>query len=590
MTHSLRKLSTTRKIDQRRNRLKSRRWQPVALIALPGLVIVLSALDWIRDLLRSGFWADDFLSLTTYNDFHNIFNVKIDQGQYVLNVFWALGIWTFGSGSAIPYLLLNSAIFASGLLMWMLACRDSWPGTVGWWIAGLLLANGAWLPIPLWTSNVTHSTSFLGLGAAMLCHKRTLSAGKCRTTIYWSLAGAAAWVVVVACDPLYIGVVALGAYCGWGQRAHFRKMSASHWFGDFVLAWNILPPILYFLLIGYPEKTSSATYSGSGLRFIWSNLHFYHAEMASSLWVTAIYLLLIVVTTAAVAGSLRRHDYFPIACVGAGAIMVGIILTESHQRFLNYTVMPLLLILSSCAAGGTTWFRSRVRTQRNRRYFLRAVLVVPLLSLVLLYSSGNAARGYFNATPYGGALTTFRDEVSSLAPKGAELCIVLDLPPADAAELKAEMAGNYGFFVAPIGAAADYLEMTKSQCPPFVNAIVDVRLEVDGEFGAANGAMGEPLPVMKLVRPLNGATSLKGDQVIDAIASEYVGVARVEFRVTGGRLKGRLVGTATFTEYGWISSWNTTRVANGTYTLRSVAYNVSGGSRSSAALTVRVAN
>lgn len=64
------------------------------------------------------------------------------------------------------------------------------------------------------------------------------------------------------------------------------------------------------------------------------------------------------------------------------------------------------------------------------------------------------------------------------------------------------------------------------------------------------------------------------------------GVARVEFRVTGGGLASALVATATPTYHGWLVGWDTTTVADGSYSLQSVAYVAGGG----AAVPVTVDN
>ena len=79
--------------------------------------------------------------------------------------------------------------------------------------------------------------------------------------------------------------------------------------------------------------------------------------------------------------------------------------------------------------------------------------------------------------------------------------------------------------------------------------------------------------------PANGAT-LSGTAVLDATATGYFTVTKVEFYLTGG------ITTRHADRYGpgqapigWITRWNTTTVANGTYTLQSVAYDAGGTQR-----------
>jgi hypothetical protein len=51
-----------------------------------------------------------------------------------------------------------------------------------------------------------------------------------------------------------------------------------------------------------------------------------------------------------------------------------------------------------------------------------------------------------------------------------------------------------------------------------------------------------------------------------------------------------MIATATPTIYGWLASWSSTSVPNGTYTLQSVASYQGGVSGTSPGITVSVAN
>jgi hypothetical protein len=94
-------------------------------------------------------------------------------------------------------------------------------------------------------------------------------------------------------------------------------------------------------------------------------------------------------------------------------------------------------------------------------------------------------------------------------------------------------------------------------------------------------------PTTTVVLPANGAT-LSGTQVLDATASS--GVTGVQYELSGGNLTDSVIATATPTIYGWLASWNSTSVPNGTYTLQSVATFQGGVSGMSAALSITVAN
>ncbi len=51
-----------------------------------------------------------------------------------------------------------------------------------------------------------------------------------------------------------------------------------------------------------------------------------------------------------------------------------------------------------------------------------------------------------------------------------------------------------------------------------------------------------------------------------------------------------MIATATPTIYGWLATWNTTTVPNGTYSLQSVASYAGGVSAASASITITVTN
>ena len=96
-------------------------------------------------------------------------------------------------------------------------------------------------------------------------------------------------------------------------------------------------------------------------------------------------------------------------------------------------------------------------------------------------------------------------------------------------------------------------------------------------------------PTTTVILPSNGA-SVAGTSYLDALASDYGTLTKVEFHLTGGSLNKTLVATATPTIYGWLSAWDTTAVPNGTYVLQSEAYDAAGLSAYSSGVTVTVNN
>jgi hypothetical protein len=95
-------------------------------------------------------------------------------------------------------------------------------------------------------------------------------------------------------------------------------------------------------------------------------------------------------------------------------------------------------------------------------------------------------------------------------------------------------------------------------------------------------------PTTAVVAPTS-QEELTGSPTLVATASADLGVSGVTFRITG---QGRTIEQpAVAFSYGWACKWNTASLANGTYTLRSVAYeDESGQTTTSAAVVVRVNN
>jgi hypothetical protein len=116
----------------------------------------------------------------------------------------------------------------------------------------------------------------------------------------------------------------------------------------------------------------------------------------------------------------------------------------------------------------------------------------------------------------------------------------------------------------------------------------------DAHRYAREGLSVESRPVTRMVSPTNGAT-LKGKAWLTASAGVSIGAFafnanKVEFVATGGGLRDEKIGSARRTYIGFLYVWNTTTVPNGSYTLKSVAYNSNGKFAPSAGVVVMVRN
>ncbi|MGA3145967.1 MAG: Ig-like domain-containing protein [Acidimicrobiales bacterium] len=96
-------------------------------------------------------------------------------------------------------------------------------------------------------------------------------------------------------------------------------------------------------------------------------------------------------------------------------------------------------------------------------------------------------------------------------------------------------------------------------------------------------------PLTSVIIP-SAASSLTGTSGLIAKASDPYGIKQVVFILTGGTVHDMVIARAHKTIYGWAASWATSRVPNGTYTVRSVAYSEIGTSSHSVEVRVAVTN
>jgi hypothetical protein len=456
------------------------------LVALAALVIILSIMVWVTAVSRSGFWADDFFNITHYNQSLGDLSYHHNQGKYVINVFWALGTLAFGLGSVVPFLILNTLVFATGVVIWLwTGTRARWGITEAWWIGGLFAATAAWLPTALWSSNIVHSVAFLALGFGLLAHERCMKARTVRESTLWSLAGGAAWTLAVISDLLYLGLLVIAAYCAVHQLLKIRQLGvATIRAGLAVGSWNLLIPAIYFVGIAYPATTASSAYATNGFQFIRQNLHFYRESLAPTSLLAAVYITALVFGIVGGVLSIRRKDWFPLVILGAaGAVALGALI-QGQQRDIHYTAMPLLLTFSAVAAGARPLLfgRSTRVVQLRGAFFLAAIL-----ALFLLFRQGTNVRSYFVQSPYGDVygLTTFRSQVATLTPESGTICADLALNAQYQALFVASMSGEDGFLIPPISAARAYLVPAGESCPASMGAAhITVSLNSRADFVA----------------------------------------------------------------------------------------------------------
>ena len=226
-------------------------------------------------------------------------------------------------------------------------------------------------------------------------------------------------------------------------------------------------------------------------------------------------------------------------------------------------------------------------SNRSRSWLSLRVSVAALLAGLVV--------GLVAASP---ATATTRPTTSVLIPAtGAKLSgtsATLDATASNATSVEFWLfGGSYGYSGHLIGTAtaSAYGWLYSWNTTTVPNGSYALLSEAFGAGGSAFSAgvsitVSNPLTTSVLV-PASGAT-LSGVTTLDASASN---ATSVEFWLFGGSYgySGHLIGTATASAYGWVTSWNTTTVPNGSYALLSEALN-DGSSAFSAGVSITVSN
>ncbi|MGH9205913.1 MAG: Ig-like domain-containing protein, partial [Acidimicrobiales bacterium] len=135
------------------------------------------------------------------------------------------------------------------------------------------------------------------------------------------------------------------------------------------------------------------------------------------------------------------------------------------------------------------------------------------------------------------------------------------------------------------------LDRTDLVIAPNVAFTPRMTVPCDKLLGRTLSGRHPPLPDLHTVvlRPLDNAI-LSGSVFVTAGVSDNVPVTSVEIRLSEGSGSERSLGLTRLGPAGWLLTWNTAGVANGTYLLQSVAHDSAGVAAKSAWITVVVRN
>jgi hypothetical protein len=435
----------------------------LVLIAFPVYVLVAYFLVWCVGLGKAGFWADDFTNMHLYShSLGDLTNYDGNTGKYTINLFWGLMTTAFGSGSVVPYLVVDSLTLFAGLFLWFRwGVGRHWSATTAWWIAALTVGCGSLLEDALWSSNIVHSFGFLALGLGVTAHERCMRATTRRDAYIWSVGTGLCWTAAVMSNLIYLGLIVLGAYCAWLQLAKLRTLGVDVRRALSVLAgFAIVLPVVFVAAIAYPGTKTHGGYTNTGFGFIRDDLHYYREEFAPAGWLEGTYIGLATLELIGGLEALRRKDLFPLALLATGVAIAIPALMQSSQLYVHYMGMPLLMFFS-----GLGVLFERVRRSRPSWIVTGVLLAAAAFFLAIVFGQSDQFRYYFSTTPYGSTLRDFRNEVAAVEQPGAPLCLRLKMPSADQTLLEVEMGGTNGFAAEPIASGATYFLGSKQPCP-----------------------------------------------------------------------------------------------------------------------------
>lgn len=98
-------------------------------------------------------------------------------------------------------------------------------------------------------------------------------------------------------------------------------------------------------------------------------------------------------------------------------------------------------------------------------------------------------------------------------------------------------------------------------------------------------------PVTYVAAPSQNATVSGTSSALDAVASDGPGITKVQFVLNGGSVHNDIIATGALSWIGYLATWDTTSVPNGTYSLQSVATDAAGNiNYSDEVTTITVSN
>ena len=383
------------------------------------------------------------------------------------------------------------------------------------------------------------------------------------------------------------------------------------------------PTAVHYLLDAGYQPTSGYTSQGFQLTPA-SVLQRAGWELAWLGWIQSLVLGVAVVAALGVVVVRRRHlRIASLWMLAAWSVATFLILSTSSNQGTGFGVPVLVVVMIACAAVLGQLPRSALRAM--------VIVVVPVLAVGVGAQASSSANLWWPGPPYrldlqsgGGTVRTNIEQLTSQvvgAVGGARVLVARDDSVLNVNGLRWYSEHPDRIENPPTGPDGTRLSeqrldkvtmLITGDSPltfdPNVNrpALEEVAVR-DGfrpvrewkvgrestvvlwQHGGTSASLATQAPVTRVLHPGSGHT-VHGSTFLIASASDQVGVARVEFRITGPGLAHPEVIPAGSFSYGWLAAWDTTTVANGTYTVVSAATSLQKKTGVSAGVVVHVHN
>jgi hypothetical protein len=444
---------------------------------LTPLAFGISALGifvWLASMTKADFWADDFSNLTKYG--RTFGPILETDGKLIINLYWFVGSYFFGSGSVIPYLLLNFLVFVGSIfILTKAAISRGWHKNYTLLILTGLFGSGTIFAFLIWSSNIVHLASLFGLSCAIYIQEFARKAHSSRLTLLLASVIGFIWTFTTLSNPLYLAVIVLGLFFVHEQySAHLVSR-------DFklllkLLFLNLFLPIVGFVFLSYPRVTKQSAYDLSGNEFILDNIQFYITPLANIPYLLLLFTVFLIALGFALIIELKKRNFLPLILVSTALGVTYPILIQGQQRGIHYFSIPVILLVSSVYSMKISLaFISRQRILGLFSKISMAALIV------LIVASTTWTRAWYTTTPFGQPLTEPRKDISKLVKPMGSVCLSFKMPDENRNFFIGGMGGTNGFLLPPINAGSVRFEHL-GECDVTTDSNLDIELNPNNTY------------------------------------------------------------------------------------------------------------